>query len=66
MNDKSTSRLAVGDRVEVRRRYDGAYSSGFSVVAVAAGRVLVRRCSDGAVLPASFAAGEVRQAGGRA
>jgi len=64
MTNLRTISLSVGDRVEVRRRYDGAYSTGFAVAALDAGRVRLRRCSDGTVLPSSFAADELRQAGG--
>lgn len=63
MTKTNMSRLSVGDRVEVRRRYDGEYSAGFTVAALDAGRVLVRRCSDNSVLPLSFAADELRRAG---
>lgn len=48
-----------GDRVDVRNRFDGRWSTGFRVDAVVADddgyRFKLRRLSDGAVLPALFA-----------
>lgn len=44
--------------VEVARRFDGRFTRGFTVTAVEAERVWVRRHSDGAVLGA-FALSEV-------
>lgn len=52
--------LSPGTEVEVLTRYERRWSSGFEIAAVDAGRFLVRRHSDGALLPASFAANEVR------
>ncbi len=47
-----------GDRVDVRNRFDGRWSTGFRVDAVVAHdggyRFRLRRLSDGAVLPALF------------
>ena len=48
-----------GDEVEVRT-FDGRWSAGFGVVAVAGDAYVVRRQSDGAVLPALFDARDVR------
>lgn len=53
--------MKPGDRVEVRTRYDGSWARGFTVAAVAAqGRYVVRRDSDGRVLPAEFEPGDLR------
>ena len=50
--------LRPGDRVDVRNRFDGRWSSGFRVDTVVADddgyRFRLRRVSDGAVLPALF------------
>lgn len=64
--NNESGRLSVGERVEVRRRYDGAYTTGFAVAGVESGRVLVRRCSDDTVVPTSFAFDAVRSSGGGA
>jgi hypothetical protein len=59
-------RLSPGIEVEVRTRYQGQWASGFEVDAVHSDRTgrsdryVVRRRSDGAVLPVAFKAGEVR------
>ena len=47
-------RLVVGDRVEVRRRFDDAWARGFAVARVVDNRFELRRLSDGAILPALF------------
>ncbi len=46
--------LATGTRVEVRRRYDHRWARDFEVAGVEEGRYLVRRLSDGSLLPATF------------
>lgn len=62
--------MKVGDRVEVRSRYDRSWSRGFEVVEVvtpADDPVLdepayrVRRRSDGQVIPALFVDDDVRE-----
>ena len=51
-----------GVPVEVRRRYDGGWSHGFEIAEqTGPGGYLVRRLSDGAVLPAEFSPEDVRQ-----
>jgi hypothetical protein len=51
-----------GVPVEVRRRYDGGWSLGFEIAEqTAPGGYLVRRLSDGVVLPAEFPPEDVRQ-----
>jgi hypothetical protein len=53
--------LPTGVRVQVRRRFDGAWASGFHVFAAQpTGGYLVRRASDRAVLPTTFAPTELR------
>lgn len=50
--------LQPGDRVDVRNRFDGRWTTGFRVDAVVADddgyRFKLRRLSDGAVLPVLF------------
>lgn len=58
--------LAVGDKVEIRRRFDSQWSRGFEIVEVDDEGVQVRRMSDGEVLPVKFAADDVREARKRA
>jgi hypothetical protein len=55
-------RLPIGVRVEIRNRFDGAWASGFEVVRPRSNGYVVRRLSDGAVLPVTFAATAVRMA----
>ena len=51
-----------GVPVEVRRRYDGGWSHGFEIAEERGpGGYLVRRLSDGVVLPAEFSPEDVRQ-----
>jgi hypothetical protein len=53
--------LPSGIRVQVRRRFDGGWASGFQICAAQPhGGYLVRRLSDRAVLPITFAEAEVR------
>ena len=54
------NRLRPGAPVEVRTRYDGRWSRGFDIAAIEHDLVLLRRRSDGAVLPRSFDANDVR------
>jgi hypothetical protein len=49
-----------GGRVEVRRRFDAEWARGFEVAEVNDQGVLVRRLSDGAVLPATFSPDDIR------
>ncbi len=53
--------LTAGDKVEVRRRFDAQWSRGFEVVERTDTGVLVRRLSDGEVLPVEFAPDDVRK-----
>jgi bifunctional DNA-binding transcriptional regulator/antitoxin component of YhaV-PrlF toxin-antitoxin module len=51
-----------GIPVEVRRRYDGGWSQGFEIAErTAPGSYVLRRLSDGVVLPAEFSPEDVRQ-----
>jgi hypothetical protein len=57
----TTSPPGVGDRVEVRTRFDRRWSRGFEVAEVTeAGNFVLRRLSDGDLLPIEFKADEVR------
>jgi hypothetical protein len=46
--------------IEVRTRFDGRWVGGFEIVAENENRYLLRRQSDGAVLPVPFPAGDIR------
>ncbi|HEV7524416.1 MAG TPA: hypothetical protein VGP92_05585 [Acidimicrobiia bacterium] len=52
--------LSKGTEVEVLTRYERNWTTGFEIAAVADDRFLLRRQSDGAVLPAAFSAQELR------
>jgi hypothetical protein len=59
--DAGTTRLLrTGTEVEVLTRYERHWASGFEIAAVDDDRFRLRRQSDGAVLPASFSANEIR------
>ncbi|MFN8051958.1 MAG: hypothetical protein U0Q22_11000 [Acidimicrobiales bacterium] len=53
--------LALGTSVEVRRRFDQEWARGFEVASAAEDGYRLRRRSDGAVLPVSFPADDVRR-----
>ncbi|MEO5678376.1 MAG: hypothetical protein ABIS47_01800 [Acidimicrobiales bacterium] len=53
--------LAPGSRVEVRRRYDRRWARGFEVAGRDGERYLLRRQSDGTLLPASFDRTDLRR-----
>jgi hypothetical protein len=53
--------LPTGIPVEVRNRFDASWSSGFEIAAMTPGGYWLRRRSDQYVLPAAFAAGELRR-----
>ena len=52
--------LDVGSPVDVRNRYLGSWSHGFEVAGQVAGAYLIRRLSDGSVLPDALGRDEVR------
>ena len=54
--------LVTGSLVEVRRRFDRAWASGFEVAALDEDGYWLRRSSDGTVLPVEFALEDVRLA----
>ncbi|MBM3675357.1 MAG: hypothetical protein FJW88_10500 [Actinobacteria bacterium] len=58
-----------GTRVEVRSRFEGSWARGFEIVEVmeqnGGAAFRVRRRSDGSVLPALFADGDVREERGK-
>jgi hypothetical protein len=58
---QGTARLRPGMKVEVRNRFDGAWTRGFEVVEVVEGGYRLTRLSDGSVLPVAFAVDEVRR-----
>ncbi|MCU1460770.1 MAG: hypothetical protein JWO37_845 [Acidimicrobiales bacterium] len=53
--------LAAGTRVEVRRRFDDAWSHGFEVADVTASGYRIRRLSDRMILPVEFVFDDVRK-----
>ncbi|CAA9266506.1 MAG: hypothetical protein AVDCRST_MAG76-3110 [uncultured Acidimicrobiales bacterium] len=53
--------LAPGTRIEVRRRYDQRWTRGFEVAGFDGDRYVVRRLSDGTLLPASFTRTDLRR-----
>ena len=57
--------MDVGEEVEVRTRYTGTWSTGFRVVEVVPHGYVVRRRSDGGLLPAVIPAPDVRAASHR-
>lgn len=63
---RAGSTYAPGQRIEVRRRFDRAWARGFEVVDVTTSGVIIRRCSDRAVLPATFLMSDIRPAAGSA
>ena len=61
--DVVVDELSVGDRVEVRRRFDAQWARGFEIVEITdADTIRVMRVSDGEVLPAEFEANDIRKA----
>ena len=52
--------LTIGDRVEVRNRFDAQWARGFEVVEADDDGVRVKRLSDGEVLPVVFSGDDVR------
>lgn len=59
--DTRDDALAPGTRVEVRRRFDGHWATGFEVAEKVDDAYRLRRLSDGSVLPTTFGADDVRQ-----
>jgi len=54
--------LEAGTRVEVRRRFDGSWTRGFEIAGTdEEGLYLLRRLSDGTVLPVPFDPEDVRR-----
>ena len=52
--------LLTGTEVEVLTRYERHWTTGFEIAAIDDDGFQLRRRSDGAVLPASFSAREIR------
>jgi len=55
------SPLRPGTVVEVRSRFDGSWSSGFEVADVEEAGYVIRRLSDGSVLPVPLPLDDVRR-----
>jgi len=55
-----TETLSVGERVEVRNRFNSQWARGFEIVDVTDNGYTLRRVSDGEVLPTEFDADDVR------
>ncbi len=51
----------VGNRVEVKARFDGTWSKGFEVADIEDDGYRIRRMTDGGVLPSLFHRNEVRR-----
>jgi hypothetical protein len=54
--------LRAGSTVEVRLRFDRSWARGFTVADVGEPGIVLRRVSDGSLIPASFQPSEVRRA----
>ena len=54
-------RLRPGTKVEVRKRFDASWAKGFEVADAVDDGYLIRRLSDGHLLPTSFAYDDVRR-----
>ena len=52
--------VAIGTRVEVRNLYLQTWSRGFQVAGILSDAYLIRRLSDGSILPRSFTAEDIR------
>ena len=52
--------VTIGTRVEVRNCYLETWSRGFQVAAILTDAYLIRRLSDGSILPRSFSPDDVR------
>ena len=59
--DMAEPDLETGTRVEVRRRFDGSWTRGFEIAGTTEDGYLLRRLSDGSVLPVAFSAEELRR-----
>lgn len=62
----SQAALAVGTKVDVRRRFDGSWTAGFEVAEALPNAYRLRRVSDGTVLPSEFGLEDVREGRGPA
>jgi hypothetical protein len=66
MTDTNTATVAladkvtIGSRVEVRNLYLQTWSRGFQVAAIINDAFLIRRLSDGCILPRSFGPSDIR------
>ena len=53
--------LAPGERVEVRRRFDAGWARGFEIADHTDDGYLIRRLSDGEILPVPFTEDDLRK-----
>lgn len=60
LDDQTSGALAPGTKVEVRSRFDQSWSRGFEIIEAADDGFRLRRLSDGAELPVTFAADDLR------
>lgn len=58
--DEMQTTLEPGTRVEVRSRFDEGWSTGFEVAEVRSAGYLLKRLSDGSVLPSEFGNEDIR------
>jgi hypothetical protein len=59
-SSEPTIAFAVGTSVDVKNRYVGSWSRGFEIAGHVADGYLIRRLSDGSILPDALAFDEVR------
>ena len=62
LQDPSGPPLHTGTRVEVRTRFSGDWARGFEVADTSSEGYLLRRTSDGSVLPRRFGSDDIRSA----
>jgi hypothetical protein len=58
---RAAALLPKGTDVEVRARFDGRWVSGFDIASADRGHYQLRRQMDDVVVPADFAAGDIRR-----
>lgn len=59
--DLTLSTLPIGTKVEVRRKFDDKWASGFEVAEATPKNVRLRRLSDGELIPVPFSVEDVRK-----
>jgi len=63
LDERAATDIEPGTAIEVRRRFDHGWAKGFRVEGRDDAGYIIRRESDGALLPVSFPAAEVRRPG---